>query len=160
MEFTYFNFQSDHDDSKSVSGYIYILKGGAICWKNFKQHTVANFTCEVEYIMTSDATNKAVWLWKFIKELEVTPSFVGPILLYCDSTDAIAQVKESKSHQQIKYILRRYHLIQEIMDRGDVELQKIDGKENLTDPFTKALSVKKFENYKSKMGIWYCMDWL
>ena len=25
------NFQSDHDDSKSVSGYIYILNGGAIC---------------------------------------------------------------------------------------------------------------------------------
>ena len=26
-----FNFQSDHDDSKSMLGYIYILNGGAIC---------------------------------------------------------------------------------------------------------------------------------
>ena len=46
------------------------------------------------------------------------------------------------------------------MDRGDVDLQKIDGKENLTDPFTKAITVKEFDDYKSKMGIRYCTDWL
>ena len=31
MGFTNFSFQSDHDDSKSVSDYIFILNGGAIC---------------------------------------------------------------------------------------------------------------------------------
>ena len=31
MEFTDFNFQSDLDDSKSVSRYIYTLNSGAIC---------------------------------------------------------------------------------------------------------------------------------
>ena len=30
---TDFSFQSDHDDNRSVSGYIFILNGGAICWK-------------------------------------------------------------------------------------------------------------------------------
>ena len=44
------------------------------------------------------------------------------------------------------------------MDRGDVDLQKIDGKENLADPFTKAIAVKEFNDYKSKMGIRYCTD--
>ena len=62
IEFTDFNFQSDHDDSKSVSGYIYILNSGAICWKSFKQNTVTNSTCEMKYIIASDATKKAVWL--------------------------------------------------------------------------------------------------
>ena len=46
------------------------------------------------------------------------------------------------------------------MDRGDIELQKIDRKENLANPFTKALGVKEFEVYRSKMGIRYCTDWL
>ena len=46
------------------------------------------------------------------------------------------------------------------MDRGDVDLLKIDRKENLTDPFTKAIAVKEFDDYKSKMGIRYCTDWL
>ena len=46
------------------------------------------------------------------------------------------------------------------MNRDDVELQKIDRKKNLTNPFTKALSVKEFEDYKIKMGIQYYTDWL
>ena len=81
-------------------------------------------------------------------------------MLYCDSSRAIVQAKEPKAHQRMKHILCRYHLIQKIMDRGDVDLQKIDGKENLADPFTKAIAVKEFDDYKSKMGIRYCTDWL
>ena len=69
------------------------------------------------------------------------------------STRAIAQAKETKAHQRMKYILYRYHLVQKIMDRGDIDLQKIDEKENLTDPFTKVLTVKEFEDHKIKMGI-------
>ena len=119
---------------------------------------MADSTCEAEYIAASDAVKEAVWLWKFINELRVAPSLDGPILLYYDSTGAIAQAKEPKSHQQTKHILRRYHLIWEIVDRGDVELQKIDKKKNLIDPFTKTLNVKEFEDYKSKMGIRYRTD--
>ena len=89
---------------------------------------MANSTCEAEYIVASDAVKEAVWLWKFINKLEVAPSFDGPILLYYDSTGAIAQTKEPKSHQRTKHILCRYYLVREIMDWGDVELQKIDEK--------------------------------
>ena len=122
------------------------------------QHTVADSVCEAEYIAASDAAKEAVWLRKFITELGVAPSLVGPVLLYCDSSGAIAQTKEPKAHQRTKHILHRYHLIWEIVDRGDVDLQKIDGKGNLTDPFTKAIAVKEFNDYKLKMGIRYCTD--
>ena len=60
--FTESNFQSDHDDSKSMSGYIYTLNGGAICWKSFKQQTVTDFTCEAKYITASDADRKSTRL--------------------------------------------------------------------------------------------------
>ena len=88
-----------------MSEYIYILNGRAICWQSFKQYTVADSTYEVEYITASDATKEAVWLRKFINKLGVEPSLDGPVLLYYDSTGAIAQAKESKSHQRIKHIL-------------------------------------------------------
>ena len=58
--FTDSSFQSDHDDSRNISGYIFILNGGAICWKSFKQYTVADSICEVEYIAASDAMKEAV----------------------------------------------------------------------------------------------------
>ena len=120
-------------------GYICTLNGGAICWKNFKQHIVADSTSEVKCIAASDTIKEAVWLWKFIDELGVAPSLDDSILLYCNSTGVIAQVKEPKSHQQIKHILCCDHLIREIMDRGDVKIQKIDIKKNLVTYLLKAL---------------------
>ena len=85
---------------------------------------------------------------KFITKLGVTPFIDGPILLYCDSSNAIAQVKEPKSQHRTKHVLHRYHMMREIMNRGDVELQKINEKKNLANPFTKALEIKKFDDFK------------
>ena len=38
--YTDFSFQSDLDDSRSISGYVFILNGGAVSWKSFKQQIV------------------------------------------------------------------------------------------------------------------------
>ena len=120
---------------------------------------MADSICEVEYIMASDAMKEAIWLWKFIDELKVAYSIDGLILLYYDSTRAIAQAKEPKSHQRTKHILCRYHFIWKIVDRDIIDLQKIDRKKNLADLFTKALKIKEFDNHKSKIGIRYYIDW-
>ena len=34
LGYTYSNFQGDIDSSKSTSGYVFTLNGGAICWKS------------------------------------------------------------------------------------------------------------------------------
>ena len=60
MGYTDFSFQLDRNNSKNVSGYIFILNGGAVCWKNFKQHIVTDSVREAEYITASDAAKKAV----------------------------------------------------------------------------------------------------
>ena len=72
----------------------------------------------------------------------------GPVLLYCDSFSVIALTKEPKSHHRTKRVLHRYLLVREIVNRGGIELQKIDEKENLADPFTKALEIKEFVDFK------------
>ena len=59
---------------------------------------MADSVCEAEYIATSDAAKEAVWLRKSITELRVAPSLDGLVLLYCDSTGAIAQAKELEAH--------------------------------------------------------------
>ena len=82
---------------------------------------MVDFIYKAEYITAFDAA-KEVWLQKFIIELGVIPSVDGPVLLYYDSTRAIAQVKEPKSHQCTKQILYRYHLVWEIMNYGDIKL--------------------------------------
>ena len=79
--------------------------------KNLNQHTVVDSICEVEYIAAFDAAKEVVWLHKFIIELRVVPSIHDPILIYCDSSSAIAQVKEPKLHHRTKHVLHYYHLV-------------------------------------------------
>ena len=54
------SFQSDKDDFRSQSGYIFCLNGGAVSWKSSKQSTVADSTTESEYIAASDAVKETV----------------------------------------------------------------------------------------------------
>ena len=46
------------------------------------------------------------------------------------------------------------------MEWDDIDLQKIDKKENLANPMTKALKIKEFNEHKWKMDIRYYSDWL
>ena len=111
VEFVDSSFESDRDDSKSVSGYVFTLNARAICWKSSKQGTVADSVCEAEYIAALDAAKEAVWLKKFLDELRVASSLDGPVPLHCDNTGTIAQAKEPRSHHRNKHILRHYHLV-------------------------------------------------
>ena len=52
------SFQTDRDDSRSQSGFVFILNGGAVSWRSSKQDTVAGSTTEVEYIAASEAAKK------------------------------------------------------------------------------------------------------
>jgi hypothetical protein len=85
----------------------------------------------------------------------VVPSASQPLDLYCDNNGAIAQAKEPRSHQKSKHILRRYHLIREIVYRGDVKVCKVHTDLNVADPLTKPLPQTKFEAHTSSMGMRY-----
>ena len=75
---------------------------------------------EAEYIAASEAAKEAVWLKNFLLDLEVVPSVLSAITLYYDNSRADANVKEPRSHKRGKHIERKYHLIREIVSRGDM----------------------------------------
>ena len=154
------SFQTDRDDSRLQSGYVFCLNGGAVSWKSSKKDIVANSTTEAAYIAASDVAKEAVWIKKFITELGVVPSITNPIDLYCDNNGTIAQAKVPRSHQRSKHILRRFHLIREIIDRGDVKICKVPTNDNIADPLTKALAQRKHDGHTRSLGIIYFSDWL
>ena len=114
---------------------------------------------EAEYIAAASAAKEAVWIRKFIQELGVVPSIADPIELYCDNNGAIAQAKEPRSHQRSKHILRRFHLIREIIDRGDVRICRVSILENVADPLTKPLAQQKHDGHTRAIGIRIMPDW-
>ena len=112
---------------------MFILNGGIVSWKRFKQQTVADLTTEIEYIAASEAIKEVVWVKKFIMELGVVSKIEGPVPLYYDNTRAIIQAKELRSYHRSKHILRCFHLIQEIVERQDIILEWVDTNNNIAD---------------------------
>ncbi|KAJ9542704.1 hypothetical protein OSB04_029210 [Centaurea solstitialis] len=149
------SFQTDRDDFRSQSGYVFTLNGGAISWKSSMQNTIADSTTEAEYIAASDATKEAVWLRNFLSDLRVVASISRPIDIFCDNSGAVAQAKEPREHHKSRHVLRKYHLIREIIGRGDVRICKIPTDENVADPLTKPLARVKHEAHACSIGMQY-----
>ena len=153
------SFQTDRDDSRSQTGYVFILNGGAVTWKSSKQSVVAQSTCESEYNAASDAAKEAAWMKKFITDLDVVPSIKKPIEILCDNTGAIALAKEPRLHQTTRHILRKFHYIRETIERGDIVISKVHTDLNLADPFTKPLPQAKHEEHAGKIGLRFARQW-
>ncbi|KAJ9567534.1 hypothetical protein OSB04_003500, partial [Centaurea solstitialis] len=135
------SFQADRDDFRSQSG--------------SKQDTIADSTIEAEYIAASDAAKEAVWLRNFLSDLRVVTSVSRPIDIFCDNSGAVAQAKEPREHHKSKHVLRKYHLIREIIGRGDVRICKIPTEDNVADPLTKLLARVKHEAHGNSIGMQY-----
>ena len=147
------SFQTDVDDSCSQSGWVFLLNGGAVTWKSSKQPTVAESTCESEYIAASEAAKEATWLQNFIGDLGVVPTISEPIKIFCDNTGAVALTKEPKDHGKTKHIKRKFHYVRHRVEDGDILVSRISSEENPADPFTKALSKSKHDLHARSIGL-------
>ncbi|KAK1662819.1 hypothetical protein QYE76_050978, partial [Lolium multiflorum] len=149
------SWNTDPDDSKSQSGYVFILNGAAVSWASSKQCTVAKSSTESEYIAASEASSEAVWMKRFIVELGVVPSALDPLIIYCDNMGAIANAQEPRSHKRLKHIKLRYHSIREYIEDGEVKICKVHTDLNVADPLTKALPRAKHDQHQNAMGVRY-----
>ena len=95
---------------------------------------------EVRYVVASKEAKKVVHLKKFFLGLKVIPLAIQPMTLSCDKKGReVKQFEKPKNHKKKKgkHIKRKYYLIHEIIQRGDVVMKNIPSTENLTNPFTK-----------------------
>jgi hypothetical protein len=143
------------DDSKSQSGFVFCLNGGAVSWKNSKQDTIEDSTMKAEYIAASKAAKEGVWVKNFVSKLGVVPSASSRMDLYCDNSGATVQAKDPRAHKKAKHVLWRYHLIHEIISRGDVKVCKVHTDHNVLDLLMKPLPQPMLEAHMRSMGIRY-----
>ena len=139
--------------SREISGSVFTLGGGAIVWRSIKQSYIADSTKEAEYVVACEAAKEAVRLRKLLVDLEVVPDMDNPLTLYCDNSGVVTNSKEPRNHKKGKHIERKYHLIREIVQMGDVTVTKIASVENLADPFTKTLTAKVVEGHLEGLGL-------
>ena len=65
-----------------MSGYIFTIDGGAMCWSSKKQSVIMLSTTEAEYIAAAHAVKEALWLRTFI--MEITRPLTCQVTIYCD----------------------------------------------------------------------------
>ncbi|KAK0594593.1 hypothetical protein LWI29_009993 [Acer saccharum] len=140
------------EKAKWIRGCVYYWRRSSYM-EEYQAICIADSTMEAEYVAACEAAKEAVWLRQFLIDLEVVPSANKQITIYCDNSGAVANSKEPRSHKRGKHIERKYHLLREIVQRGDVTITKIASAENLADPFTKALPQKSFDGHLENMGL-------
>nr|GEY55852.1 ribonuclease H-like domain, reverse transcriptase, RNA-dependent DNA polymerase [Tanacetum cinerariifolium] len=101
-------YLTDADDLKSQTGYVFVLNGG----------------------------DKAVWVRKFISGLGVVPIIKEPISMYCDNTEGIAIANESGITKGAKHFRAKVRYLREVIEFGDIKLEKVHIDDNLADLFT------------------------
>ncbi|GJX70296.1 retrotransposon protein, putative, ty1-copia subclass [Tanacetum coccineum] len=142
-------FETDRDDTKSQTGYVFILNGGAVDWKSSKQSTTAMSATEAEYI----AAMKAFWIRKFISGLGIVPTINEPIGMFCDNSAALHFANEPGVQKGTRHYHRRYHYVRECIALGEIRFLKVHTDDNLADPFTKALPKGKLTQHARSMGL-------
>nr|GEU47325.1 zinc finger, CCHC-type [Tanacetum cinerariifolium] len=95
--------------------------------KSATQSIFATSSAEAKYIVAFDASKEAVWVRKFISGLGITK---GP-----------------------RHFRAKVHYLHEVIEYGDVKLEKVHTYDNLADPFTKALAFPKHSEHTMNIGM-------
>ncbi|KAG8499388.1 hypothetical protein CXB51_005980 [Gossypium anomalum] len=144
------DFAGDLDRRRSLTGYVFTIRGCAISWKATLQTTVALSTTEAEYMAITEACKEAIWLKGLFSELNEDLQIST---IFCESQIAIFLTKDQMFHERTKHIDVRYHFVHDIIARGGIVVRKISTHENPADMMTKSLPITKFEHCLDSVGV-------
>ena len=135
----------------AISGYAYLLDGGAISWASCKQELVMLSTAEAEYVATTHAAKEGLWLRQLIGEVFHPLKHLIP--LYSDSQAAIALMKDRRNHAQTKHIDSWYHFIHCAVENHSFHLIYCPTTDMVADTLTRALPSIKAKHFALALGL-------
>jgi transposase InsO family protein len=141
------------DDRKSITGYTFLIGGGAVSWQSRKQPTTALSSVEAEYMASTQAIKEALWWKAFVTQLAIPGVTTNRMLMNMDSQGAIALAKNPEFHARTKHIDVQHHFIREHVMKGTVKLSYVPTGVMVADIFTKALPRDRHVNLVKLVGL-------
>ena len=135
------------EDCHAISGYAFLIHGGAVSWTTKRQEIISLSTTKSEYI----AAKEALWLKSLLSQLFEINS--EPITLFSDNQLAIALTKDHQYHARTKQIDIRFHFIWWIIENGYLQLIYCPTNDMVADTLTKALPSPKVKHFASELGL-------
>ena len=139
------------EDCKAISGYAFLVNGGAVSWSAKQQEIISLSTTESEYIAVTYAAKEALWLCQLISQI-----FGASLEMTTHSSDnqsAITLTKEHQYHARTKHIDVRFHFIRRIIEDSKLCLIYCPTEEMVADIFTKALVSMKVKHFARELGL-------
>lgn len=146
------DWASDPNDRRSITGYLFILAGGAISWSSKRQSSTALSSTEAEYMAAAHATKEAIWLRSFLIEIgRLSIPYAVPLLI--DNQSAIALIKNPEHHERTKHIAVRYHFIRDSFEANLIEPEYVPTGDQVADILTKGLAREKHVRFLDGMSL-------
>ena len=105
---------------------------------------------EVEYVTIDNYCAQILWIKYQLEDYEIK---LNNIPIQYGNKSIINLSKNPILHSRIKHIKIRHHFIKEHVLNGDVFLEYICTKDQLTDIFTKPLSEERFSHIRKELDI-------
>ena len=137
------DWAGDCVDRKSTTGYVIKVFNNVIYWKSHKQNTVSKSSTFAEYIALSEAVTDI----NLVRNMLIDTFDVKinkPIKIFEDNSGAISIAKYGNFTKNSKHIEVQYHYVNELCEKGIIEIIKIETQNNAADLFTKSLGKSKF----------------
>jgi hypothetical protein len=122
-----------------------------ISWSARKQSTVSRSSTEADYKAIADATAEIMWVQTLLKKLNIFSPKAAR--LWCDNLGVKYLSANPVFHGRTKHIEVDYHFIRERVFRKLLIIDFVSSKDQVADGFTKALSVRLLENFKSNLNL-------
>ena len=98
----------------------------------------------------SEATNEVIWLTRLLGELDER---VEKPVLFVDSASAVKLAKNPEYHKRSKHVETRHFFVREKVLSGEIEVQHIEGENQLADAMTKALERERLPKLRRAIGM-------
>ena len=73
--------------------------------------------------------------------------------LFCDNTSAISLAKNPCFHGKVKHIEVRHHFLRDNVEKGEIEMRRVETEKQLADIFTKPFDASRFATLRGELGV-------
>ena len=141
------DWAGDKTTSKSRTGWLVHWGGCLVAWRSVVQKSVAQSSCEAEYIAGAAVANEVVWWRRLCAELGYPMHGATPIR--CDNAAACNLAKHSGNFEATKHFLLKYHVLRQYQEEGITQTTWCPTASQLADILTKNVAVKTFRRIAS-----------